>query len=173
MSAADWENQRGFDLAQRYDKDGKRTIGRYFFSQFARSQQADLIIIMLGVLTKPDRIGRGDHEYWIRFIRNETKPLENGWFSVKQPDTQDVKDGITWEEARAQEEKFFTTKAPWSSLEPSVSEHLGTANLTVRLSNILSSLIAKRSARPPNSLTHLLIYLPLPAFLNCKMNYRR
>lgn len=28
LQIADWENQRGFDLAQKYDPDGKRTIGK-------------------------------------------------------------------------------------------------------------------------------------------------
>lgn len=63
---------------------------------------------------------------------------------MKQPDTQAVKDGITWEEARVDEEKFFATIAPWSSLEAGLREHLGTTNLTARLSVILSALIAKR-----------------------------
>lgn len=28
MSSADWENQRGFDLAQKHDPEGRRTIGK-------------------------------------------------------------------------------------------------------------------------------------------------
>ncbi|KAI0692158.1 P-loop containing nucleoside triphosphate hydrolase protein [Cytidiella melzeri] len=119
----DWENQRGFDLAQKYDRDGKRTVG---------------------VLTKPDRIDRGDHERWIRFVKNEMQPLENGWFSVKQPDTQAVQEGITWEEARVQEETFFAQVAPWAGLDAGIRHQLGTSNLTERLSFILSALIAKR-----------------------------
>ncbi|KAI0820963.1 P-loop containing nucleoside triphosphate hydrolase protein [Irpex lacteus] len=119
----DWENQKGFDLAQKYDPDGKRTVG---------------------VLTKPDRIGRGDHDVWVRFITNEYKPLANGWFSVKQPDSQAVAEGITWEEARSQEELFFAQVQPWSSLDVGTRQQLGTANLTERLSDILSELIVKR-----------------------------
>ncbi|KAI0343435.1 hypothetical protein BDW22DRAFT_1170105 [Trametopsis cervina] len=119
----DWENQKGFDLAQQFDPDGKRTIG---------------------VLTKPDRIGRGDHDTWISFITNEVKPLDNGWFSVKQPDTQAVQEGITWEEARAQEDIFFLQTSPWAGLDAGLRQQLGTANLTERLSAILSRLIAKR-----------------------------
>ncbi|EKM53567.1 uncharacterized protein PHACADRAFT_197992 [Phanerochaete carnosa HHB-10118-sp] len=119
----DWENQRGFDLAQEYDPDGKRTIG---------------------VLTKPDRISAGDQENWLRFIRNDYKPLENGWFSVKQPDTIALQEGITWEEARAKEREYFSFTPPWSTLEYSYQQQLGTANLTERLSSLLSALIAKR-----------------------------
>lgn len=109
---------------------------------FARSLAH--ISFATGVLTKPDRIGRGDHDVWVRFITNEYKPLANGWFSVKQPDSQAVAEGITWEEARSQEELFFAQVQPWSSLDVGTRQQLGTANLTERLSDILSELIVKR-----------------------------
>ncbi|PSR80080.1 hypothetical protein PHLCEN_2v6810 [Hermanssonia centrifuga] len=119
----DWENQRGFDLAQTYDPEGKRTIG---------------------VLTKPDRIPPGKEERWIRFIKDEDKPLENGWFSVKQPDSKALQQGISWSEARAKEREYFGFTQCWSSLEFAYQQYLGTANLTERLSDILSALINKR-----------------------------
>ncbi|THG94608.1 hypothetical protein EW026_g6893 [Hermanssonia centrifuga] len=119
----DWENQRGFDLAQTYDPEGKRTIG---------------------VLTKPDRIPPGKEERWIRFIKDEDKPLENGWFSVKQPDSKALQQGISWSEARAKEREYFGFTQCWSSLEFAYQQYQGTANLTERLSDILSALINKR-----------------------------
>ncbi len=63
---------------------------------------------------------------------------------MKQPDSQAVAEGITWEEARSQEELFFAQVQPWSSLDVGTRQQLGTANLTERLSDILSELIAKR-----------------------------
>ena len=80
----------------------------------------------------------------MRFIRNEAEHLSNGWFVVKQPATADLKQGITWEEAREQESRFFSTTPPWSS-EADYRHHFGTRNLTESLSKILSDLIKRRS----------------------------
>lgn len=77
------------------------------------------------------------------FIRGEAEPLKNGWFAVKQPATQDLKQGITWEEAREQESFFFSTTFPWSS-EADYRHRFGTHNLTESLSKILSDLIRRR-----------------------------
>ncbi|KAI0343433.1 hypothetical protein BDW22DRAFT_1355868 [Trametopsis cervina] len=131
----DYENSKGFDLIQQFDPNGTRTIG---------------------VLTKPDRIGRGDQDTWVKFMKNEVKPLENGWFSVKQPDTQAIQEGITWEEAREQEEVFFLKTSPWADLNGELKLQLGTANLTERLSVILSALIAKRLPELQEELQNLI-----------------
>lgn len=98
-----------------------------------------------GVLTKPDRIPNGEEERWIQFIQNVYEPLDNGWYSVKHPDSRALAGGITWEEARIREREYFMTTAPWSELSHEYGQHLGTANLTEQLSNILSALISKRS----------------------------
>ncbi|OCH91056.1 hypothetical protein OBBRIDRAFT_812350 [Obba rivulosa] len=119
----DFENQAAHHLAKKHDPEGKRTIG---------------------VLTKPDRIPAGEEGGWLRFIRNEKEPLVNGWYSVKQPNSQALAAGISWADARAAEREFFSTTAPWSGLSFEFEQHLGTARLTERLSTILSALIAKR-----------------------------
>ena len=98
----------------------------------------------IGVLTKPDRIPPGEEEHWLRFIRNDAEPLANGWFTVKQPGSNDLKKGITWGEARDREKHFFTSTAPWSSAESYCQKRFGTGNLTESLSKILSDLIKKR-----------------------------
>jgi hypothetical protein len=87
----------------------------------------------------------GDEKVWLPVIRNEDKPLENGWFSVKQPSTLEIERGITWEEARSQERDYFAFNPPWSTLDYAHQQQLGTANLVERLSRLLSQLIAKRS----------------------------
>ena len=99
---------------------------------------------MAGVLTKPDRIARGDHDRWVRFVRNEEEVLELGWYCVKQPDSIQLKDGITWAQAREEEIKFFATVEPWSSLTRLDQQHLGTSHLVERLSDTLSELIRRR-----------------------------
>ncbi|KAF8143506.1 P-loop containing nucleoside triphosphate hydrolase protein, partial [Mycena galopus ATCC 62051] len=119
----DFENQGAHHLTKKHDPEGKRTIG---------------------VLTKPDRIPQGDEESWLPLIRNEQETLENNWYCVKQPSSQDLKQGITWEEARARENDFFTHTPPWSKLDPIYQKYLRTTNLIDRLSSILSDLISKR-----------------------------
>ncbi|KAF8434364.1 P-loop containing nucleoside triphosphate hydrolase protein [Boletus edulis BED1] len=119
----DFENQGAHTLAKEYDPDGKRTVG---------------------VLTKPDRIPPGDEPEWIKILRNETEPLVNNWYCVKQPSSQDVARGITYLEARRRENEWFASTPPWSSLEPQYQRFLRTSYLTERLSLILSELIAKR-----------------------------
>ncbi|KAF8839962.1 hypothetical protein BDN67DRAFT_1011889, partial [Paxillus ammoniavirescens] len=119
----DFENQGAHHLAKKYDPEGKRTVG---------------------VLTKPDRIQPGDEPSWLRILQNETEPLVNNWYCVKQPASQTLSLGITWADARRQEADFFAIAQPWSSLDPRYQKFLGTGNLTERLSLILSELIAKR-----------------------------
>ena len=140
---ADFQNQGAQELAKVHDPQGKRTIGKFAIPMRIAYR---LTLFLLGVLTKPDRIPKGDENSWTALIRNEKEPLENGWFCVKQPDSNALKHGITWKDARKKEEAFFAHNHPWSSLERSYQRNLGTSNLTDRLSNILSDLIAKRSA---------------------------
>jgi len=104
-----------------------------------------MYVTYLGVLTKPDRIPPGEEERWLRFIRNESESLENGWYCVKQPNSKTLAQGVSWAEARAQENEYFSMNVPWSSLESAYQANLRTSNLTERLSVILSELISKRS----------------------------
>jgi len=109
----------------------------------------------------------------LRFIRNDAEPLANGWFTVKQPGSNDLKTGITWADARAQEQHFFTSTAPWSSAETYCQKRFGTRNLTESLSKILSDLI-KRRWGPPLSLSSWTFDPGTPlGFQNWQMNYRR
>ncbi|KAF8145482.1 P-loop containing nucleoside triphosphate hydrolase protein [Mycena galopus ATCC 62051] len=120
----DFENQGAHHLTKKHDPEGKRTIG---------------------VLTKPDRIPHGDEESWLSLIRNERDALENNWYCVKQPSSQDLKQGITWSAARAREIEFFSSKSsPWFELDSMYQPYLGTSNLVHRLSSILSDLISQR-----------------------------
>ena len=136
---ADFENQGAHHMAKQYDPDGERTIGPSTCISYDFSDLTSLA----GVLTKPDRIPAGEEDHWLRFIRDEAEHLTNGWFSVKQPATKDLKEGITWEEAREQERLFFLTTPPWSS-EVAYQHRFGTRNLTESLSKILSDLIRRR-----------------------------
>ncbi|KAF5317369.1 hypothetical protein D9611_003615 [Ephemerocybe angulata] len=119
----DFENQGAHRLAKVHDPEGKRTIG---------------------VLTKPDRIPVGEERGWISFIRNEREPLDNNWYCVKQPSSNDLKNNMSWADARKREEEFFAMTAPWCDLDSIYHKYLRTRNLVERLSGVLSDLISKR-----------------------------
>ncbi|KAJ3503458.1 hypothetical protein NLJ89_g8422 [Agrocybe chaxingu] len=121
----DFENQGAHRLAEQYDPEGKRTIGG-------------------GVLTKPDRIPIGEESNWLPFIRNEKETLENNWFCVKQPSSNDLKTSMTWAQARQKEDQFFASTSPWCELDGMYQKYLRTSNLVERLSLVLSDLISKR-----------------------------
>ncbi|KAI5117953.1 hypothetical protein M0805_004718 [Coniferiporia weirii] len=127
-------DQGAVDLARKYDPEGRRTIG---------------------VLTKPDKIelGTSDIGILIGYLKNELRPLELGWFCVKQPDPAQVEQGITWTEARKAENEFFGSGELWSDLSP---QTLGTRQLLMCLSNILSDLIAKSLRELVNEVQELL-----------------
>ena len=99
-----------------------------------------------GVLTKPDRIPTGEEDGWIKMIQghDDDEEGEIEYFSVKNPDSQDIKNGITYEQARQKEAEFFSTRAPWSSLDWPYQQRLGTEKLTRCLGQALADLISKR-----------------------------
>lgn len=137
---ADPQNQGALQLARDYDPKGLRTVGMYN----AYSTLLSMTDWLTGVLTKPDRIGGGDEEDWVAFVKNETHELLNNWFCVKQPNSNELREGITWKEARDRENEFFAMRSPWCDLDPMYQRYLRTANLVERLSEILSGLISKR-----------------------------
>jgi hypothetical protein len=98
--------------------------------------------LFTGVLTKPDRIPKSEEENWLPLIRGERG--DTLWFCVKCPSTDQINTGITWEEAREKEAKFFSRGVPWSSLDKAFKERLGTGHLTRCLSDKLCDLIEER-----------------------------
>ena len=97
-----------------------------------------------GVLTKPDRIPAGEESIWISKIQSGCEDGGIEYYSVKNPESQEIRDGITYKQAREKEAGFFSTKAPWSNLEWLYRQRLGTDKLTRRLGQVLSDLISKR-----------------------------
>jgi hypothetical protein len=139
-TTADFENQGAFRIAKKHDVKGRRTIGNFLKFIICVLSLSNV----LGVLTKPDRIPLGDEDDWIRFIKNDREPLVNGWYAVKQPNSKMLRAGITWADAREDENQFFTTTSPWAGLNADCQSRLRTRNLIDCLSRILSELIAKR-----------------------------
>jgi hypothetical protein len=98
-----------------------------------------------GVLTKPDRIETLDEaKRWIELVKNQRSKLLHGWFCVKQPNSDELKKKLRFEDARQLGEKFFKDTAPWSTLEASYKKRLGQGNLTRSLNKHLLDLISKR-----------------------------
>lgn len=88
-------NQKVFRLANAADPKGIRTVG---------------------VLTKPDAIQSGDEGRVIDTARNRITVLNHGWFVVRNRSTEEVQKGISFEERRANESRFFM-KDPWRTLD--------------------------------------------------------
>ncbi|TRM58015.1 P-loop containing nucleoside triphosphate hydrolase protein [Schizophyllum amplum] len=128
----DFENQKAHQLVHEVDPDRSRTIG---------------------VLTKPDRIQKLEEGQWLRLLRNEKEQLAYGWYVVKLPTSADMSAGITWEEARAEETKFFDDTYPWPDEN---FTHLGTPNLIVQLEAVLSELIMTRLPEIQKELNELI-----------------
>jgi hypothetical protein len=62
---------------------------------------------------------------------------------TRQPSTEEREENMTWEEGRVQERLFFESQWPWCEEEKT---KLGTDNLIMALSEVLSRMIAKRYA---------------------------
>ncbi|KAG9096231.1 hypothetical protein FRC06_008889 [Ceratobasidium sp. 370] len=104
-----------------------------------------LVVSCHSVLTKPDRAeGTEDAAQWIAMVTNKANRLVNGWYSVKQPDSKQRKDKLTWEEARDAEAQFFETQEPWASIPAEYRGRLGSANLAYQLGNILAAALESR-----------------------------
>lgn len=78
------ENQAIVTLAKEVDPAGRRT---------------------LGVLTKPDTIGRGEHASWLKILRGDAHKLSLGYYVVKNPSKSQLDDRISFEDAREDEVK--------------------------------------------------------------------
>ena len=102
------------------------------------------LFVTVAVLTKPDRLPPGEEHSWLLLLRNARERHKHGWHCVKQPSSDDMRDGITWAEARQAESSFFRETEPWSSLDAFVRGRLGTVPLTKSLGETLFALIAKR-----------------------------
>ena len=86
----------------------------------------------------------GTEDSWMRRLKNLDEPLTHGWFSVKQPDSRAIAEGITYEAARDLEGQYFASTAPWNTLDSEHQGRLGTFRLVERLSDVLTDCISLR-----------------------------
>ncbi|KAG8981461.1 hypothetical protein FRB90_007245, partial [Tulasnella sp. 427] len=97
----------------------------------------------VGVLTKVDRIQPGDENRWLQILGGEELVLKNGWYCVKQRGPKELEAGVTWEDAKQQEEEFFATAEPWCYIQTSLTGRVGSEALSLKLGKMLSSLVSK------------------------------
>ncbi|KAL8278369.1 hypothetical protein RQP46_009261 [Phenoliferia psychrophenolica] len=120
----DLENQGAYKEAKAADPKGGRTIG---------------------VLTKADTVGPGEHKRWFEVIRNERFALKHGYFCTKQPSQADLdsesSQASSHAHAREEELRFFDKTSPWTELDTDAKARLGTGALSNFLSSQLVQLI--------------------------------
>jgi len=88
----------------------------------------------IGVLTKPDLIGPGGEDEVVQVLRNVRKPLQLGYFMVKNPSQKQINEGIDVNEAKNLESEYFKNHPFFSKLPASL---FGAANLTTQLTKLL------------------------------------
>ena len=108
-------------------------------------QQCEAQKRCLGVLTKPDRLPKA---YPLDRIQNilsgRSFRLGHGYYVTRQPDQEQINQGISYEAARDTEVKFFETITPWSSHLQRHQNQFGTKSLNDRLSTLLEGAIRER-----------------------------
>ena len=63
---------------------------------------------------------------------------------TRQPDADELADGISFDQAREKEQSFFESTAPWNGLPTEFKMRLGTKNLAASLSDQLLAFIREK-----------------------------
>lgn len=101
----------------------------------------------IGVLTKPDMREHGADSRLLAAFRGERDVLKRGVYVVRQPDTHERSRGISFVEARRQEDAFFSGPE-WRNLPPHLRRRLGTRALVDALSHLLCVHIDRLCVHP-------------------------
>lgn len=89
----------------------------------------------IGVLTKPDLIGPGNESEALEVLLNKRKPLKLGYIMVKNNSQKQLNEGLSYLEARRDEESFFKDHPYFSKYYD--QNIFGTFFLTKRLTFLL------------------------------------
>ncbi|THG95428.1 hypothetical protein EW026_g6225 [Hermanssonia centrifuga] len=133
----DIDNQGAAFLAHEEDEKGLRTIGNTKLF----THNSFILIVDVGVLTKPDTIQHGEEQAWLRILEGKSHILHHGYFVTKQPSPKELEDKISYDVARQRETEFFENIHPWSG-RSDLRKRMGTANLTKELSKLLGNVIS-------------------------------
>lgn len=107
----DVANQEILGLAEKYDPSGERTIG---------------------ILTKPDLVGRGSEPAVIGLMDGSHHNLLSDWHVVRNPGQAELEDEDT--NRHLLEEKFFREEKPWRTIP---KRDVGVAALRIKLQDAL------------------------------------
>lgn len=133
-ASSDAETQTILQRARHFDKEGLRTIG---------------------IITKPDLINKGTEERVARLVKNLDQPkLHHGYFLVKNPSPEELKDDISFEQRVKTEREFFSS-ARWAAqgIDPS---RIGNVDLRKFLQDLLDSHIERELPKVREDMHHLL-----------------
>ncbi|KAF2760379.1 hypothetical protein EJ05DRAFT_282772 [Pseudovirgaria hyperparasitica] len=96
----------------------------------------------VGILTKPDRLPKGDPvDLWQAILAGRKYPLKHAYYVTKQPSQAEMS-FVDHAQARRDEEHFFESEQPWCTELASFSAQFGTRKLQERLSALLASTIS-------------------------------
>lgn len=101
------------EWAARHDPSGHRTIG---------------------VITKPDLIDKGAEREVAAVLSNKRKPLKMGYVMVKNRSQREVEENISVQDARRNEENFFSNHVVFSEMDRS---YFGVDNLVKKVTSVL------------------------------------
>jgi hypothetical protein len=124
LFSEDLENVSALDFAKKADPTGKRTVGVL--------TKADLLADATTRQSKLDLLAGKETRH----------PLRLGYFITRQRLSAEMAANMSYEEARAKEERLFS-QAPWAERDESVKKRMGIKHLTDALSVLLSELIRR------------------------------
>ena len=96
------------------------------------------ISLILGVLTKADRVQAGNQEPWLSLLRNGDGS-RHGYYVTRQRDPSQI-GHLLWRDAREQEREFLS-RPPWGEVN---EDRRGVEKLEKALSQQLSRMIEQR-----------------------------
>lgn len=93
----------------------------------------------LGILTKPDRLPRGDPvDRWEGILQGEAFQLGHGYHVVRNPSQAELDSGVDHAGARRLEAEWFSNMRPWCDRFLRFNDRFGTEKLQDKLSQMLA-----------------------------------
>ena len=130
----DIANQGIIQKSRRFDQVGERTVG---------------------IITKPDLINEGTQKRIALLAKNEdTTKLKLGFFLVKNPTPLELKNGITSDQRRRAENRYFQS-SPWKE-QALTMERVGVVSLQKFLQNLLDQHIERELPKVREEIRYLM-----------------
>lgn len=123
---ADIATQEILQMARDKDRDGRRT---------------------LGIITKPDLVEKGTEDDIANVIKGNDHELKHGWYMVKNPNQQELRN--TTLDREALEAELFSETEPWNSLP---KDQLGISALKIKMQEILGEMLWEEFPKVPQLL---------------------